>query len=138
MIPEILNPDREGQALIYITGGSNGQSVNINDQGFGDEDLTLAAELAVRTGTYVTIVYNNPNEPIRFLDEEGQPRYYPLYSFVFYLLYLCVCVFINIYESKYETLYKYNTVEQRVPSMLTLGSNIWMDMITSPHLEMMT
>jgi PhoPQ-activated pathogenicity-related protein len=74
VIPDVVDPARAGQALIYITGGDNGNTVNINKEGFGDEDLSLASELAVRTGTYVTIVYNNPNEPVRFLDEEGQPR----------------------------------------------------------------
>lgn len=70
IVPDNLHPEFAKNALLYMTGGSNGGSPAKKD----NADLVMGAILAQTTQTLVSVLFQVPNSPIHFAEEKPEPK----------------------------------------------------------------
>jgi len=63
IVPDNINDKFLTNSSVYVTGGNN---ENSNSPTADDEDVRIAAALAVGTGTITTVLFQIPNQHIRF------------------------------------------------------------------------
>jgi PhoPQ-activated pathogenicity-related protein len=69
IVPDVIDPSFTSNGLVYVTGGKNTDSPPTKDK-----ELYLCAIMAVSIRTVVTVLYQIPNQPMKFWEETPVPK----------------------------------------------------------------